>query len=105
MASPPIGWVIHLNEDRSNDCTYFLSKDRLLAWKGWDSKAKSYVAKGNVNLLESIQVHGEMIDEAYGTLLHLFTGIHSVDIDAVNILMHRRNDILSGKVPIVDVEN
>ena len=102
---PPLGWSIRLNEDRPNDCTYFLSKEKLLAWDGWDAKAKSYIAKGDVNLLESIQIHSKMIDEAYSTLLHLFTDIHSADIDAVNELMHRRNDMLSGKIPIVEVDD
>ncbi|MDB5160123.1 MAG: hypothetical protein JWO99_386 [Candidatus Saccharibacteria bacterium] len=102
---PPIGWVTHLNEDKPNDCTYFLSKDKLLGWNEWGSKAKSYVLKGDVDLLESIRTHGKMIDEAYGTLLRLSSSIHSADMDEVNILIRRRNDILSGKIPIVDIDD
>lgn len=102
---PPIGWTIALNQDRLNDCTYFLFKDRLLDWKQWGAKARSFIANGDINLLESIYTHGAMIDEAYQNLLPLFATIHSADIDAVNILKQRRNDILSGKIPIVDIED
>lgn len=102
---PPLGWTIRLNDERPNDCKYFLSKDKLLAWKGWSSKARTYVNKGDVDLLDAVQTHGQMIDDAYDCLLNLFPAIHSADIDAVNALMQRRNDLLSGKIPIVDVEN
>ncbi len=102
---PPLGWTIRLNDDKPNDCTYFLPKDKLLVWDGWKSKAKSYITKGDIDLLESIKTHGAMIDDAYNTLLNLFPDIHGADIDAVNALMHRRNDILSGKIPIVDVDD
>ena len=100
---PPIGWIIRLNEDRTNDCTYFLSKDKLLEWGHWGSKAKAFIATSDLNLLESINAHGKMIDEAYGSLLPLFTVIHGKDVDDVNLLIRKRNDMLSGKVPIVDV--
>jgi hypothetical protein len=97
---PPLGWTIHLNNDRPNDCTYYLSKDSLLGWNGWSSKAKTYIQNGDVNLLNAIQQHGSMIDAAYGVLLHLSSEIHNGDINAVNELIHRRNDILSGKIKL-----
>lgn len=97
---PPLGWTIHLNNDRPNDCTYFLSKEKLLDWNGWDKKAKSYIEKGDVNLLAAIQEQGNMIDTAYGILLNLSSEIHFEDINAVNALIQRRNDILSGKIKV-----
>ena len=97
---PPLGWAIRLNTDTLNDCTYFLSKDRLLIWAGWGSKARSYITKGDVNLLDSIQTHGKMIDEAYSTLLHITSSIHTEDMNAVNVLIRRRNNILSGSIKL-----
>ncbi|HVX01060.1 MAG TPA: hypothetical protein VHA52_11585 [Candidatus Babeliaceae bacterium] len=97
---PPLGWEIRLNNNSFNSCTYFLSKDKLLAWDGWNAKAKAYIGDQNVNLLESVQAHGDMVDKAYHALLSLFPIIHSADTAAYNELMHRRNDILSGKIKL-----
>lgn len=102
---PPLGWTIHLNDNAPNDCTYFLSMNKLLAWDSWSSKAKTFIKKGDIDLLEAIQTHSIMIDEAYLTLLSLFPNIHSADTKAFNELMHRRNDILSGNIPIVDIDD
>lgn len=73
---------------------------KLLDWNRWSSKAKTYIENGDVNLLDAIQQHGSMIDAAYGVLLNLSSGIHNDDINAVNELIHRRNDILSGKIKL-----
>jgi hypothetical protein len=97
---PPLGWTIQLNNNTLNTCTYFLSNGKLLAWKGWSSKAKTYIGDQDVDLLKSIQLHGEMIDKALHTLLTLFPNIHSPDTESYNKLMHRRNDILSGKIKL-----
>ena len=102
---PPIGWVIRLRTDGPNHCTYFLAKDKLLTWKSWGPKAKAYIENGDVDLLKSIQVHGKMIDEGYNILLQLSSHIHSPDVEAVNKLIRRRNEMLSGTIPIVDVDN
>lgn len=97
---PPLGWTIHLNNDRPNDCIYYLSKEKLFDWNGWGVKAKSYINNGDINLLECIQEHGEMIDTAYRVLINTSSEIHGDDINAVNDLIRRRNDILSGKIKI-----
>jgi hypothetical protein len=41
-----------------------------------------------------------MIDEAYRVLINISSQIHGDDINAVNELMRRRNDILSGKIKL-----
>jgi len=97
---PPLGWNVQLNNSSLNSCTYFLSNGKLLAWKGWSPKAKKYIGSQDVDLLESIKVHGEMIDRAFRTLLTLFPSIHSADTKSYNELMRRRNDILSGKIKL-----
>lgn len=97
---PPLGWTIQLNNDRPNDCKYYLSREKLLEWSGWSSKAKLYINDGDVDLLGSIQEHGKMIDEAYRVLINISSQIHGDDINAVNELIRRRNDILSGKIKI-----
>ncbi len=97
---PPLGWTIQLKDHAPNSCTYFLSKSKLLAWEGWNSKAKSYIGDHDVDLLKSIQAHGEMIDKAFQMLLSLFPKIHSADTESYNKLMHHRNDILSGKIKL-----
>ena len=96
---------IRLRTDGPNHCTYFLAKDKLLTWKSWGPKAKAYIENGDVDLLKSIQVHGKMIDEGYNILLQLSSHIHSPDVEAVNKLIRRRNEMLSGTIPIVDVDN
>lgn len=97
---PPLGWTIQLNDNRPNDCTYYLAKDKLLEWDGWSAGAKSYIEKADVNLLQSVQSHGVMIDESYGILLRLSSEIHGDDINTVNQLIRRRNDILAGRIKL-----
>lgn len=97
---PPLGWNVQLNNNSLNTCTYFLSNSKLLEWKGWSPKAKIYIGDKDVDLHKSIQVHGGMIDGAFHTLLTLFPNIHSADTESYNELMHRRNDILSGKIKL-----
>jgi len=97
---PPLGWNIQLHEQTHNSCTYYLSNSKLLAWNGWNTKAKTYIGSQDIDLLKSVNEHGEMIDKIYNTLLSLFPAIHSTDTQAYNELMHRRNDILSGKIKL-----
>lgn len=97
---PPLGWTVQLNNNSPNSCTYFLSNGKLLAWKGWSLKAKTYIGSEDVNLLDSIQAHGGMIDRTFQALLLLFPTLHSADTESYNKLMHRRNDILSGKIKL-----
>lgn len=97
---PPLGWNIQMNERSHNSCTYYLSNGKLLAWDGWNAKAKSYIGEHDINLLKSVQEHGSLIDSAYNALLSLFPALHSADTKSYNTLMHRRNDILSGKIKL-----
>lgn len=97
---PPLGWTVKLKNNSHNSCTYYLSNSKLLAWKHWNTKAKTYIGDGDVDLLKSILIHGEMIDATFHTLLSLFPNIHSADTNSYNELMHRRNDILSGKIKL-----
>lgn len=97
---PPLGWSIQLHEQTYNSCTYYLSNSKLLAWDGWNSQAKSYIGDQDIDLLKAVTEHGEMIDRAYNTLLSLFPAIHAEDTKSYNELMHKRNDILSGKIKL-----
>lgn len=97
---PPLGWSIQLHEQTYNSCVYYLSNSKLLAWDGWNAKAKSYISDQDIDLLKAVNEHGEMIDKAYNTLLSLFPAIHAADTKSYNELMHRRNDILSGKIKL-----
>jgi hypothetical protein len=97
---PPLGWEIRLVDNGFNNCTYYLNYQKLLTWKSWSPKSKEFIGEENVNLLKSIREHGEMIDSAFHTLLSTFPELHSVDVAAYNELMHRRNDILSGKIKL-----
>lgn len=97
---PPLGWNIQLNNDRPNSCTYYLRNAKLLEWSSWTKKSKLYIGDKDVNLLEAINEHGSKIDQAYDKFLLLFSSLHSEDVDSYNKLLHRRNDILSGKIKL-----
>lgn len=103
---PPLGWTISLKQKGFNECTYFLNSANLLRWDGWSKEAEHFIhANEQIDLLKATKEHGQMIDEAFIALLKLFPKLHSKDVEEVNRLIHKRNNILSGKIKIEEVEN
>jgi hypothetical protein len=97
---PPLGWTIRLKDEGFNDCDYFLSADKLQQWKEWRAQSRKFITSNGsqINLLHVVKEHGQQVDEAFIILLKQFPALHTEVIDAVNKLMKRRNDILSGKI-------
>jgi len=96
---PPIDYTVGLRDEGNNTFELRLNTPALLEWDGWTTKAQEFIKthKDKLVLVDVIKAHSKVIDELNIWLLQQFTDLHSKDIEAVNKLMHLRNDILSGK--------
>lgn len=86
-------------DDQYFESTVTIGAAGLLEWDGWSAAARDYIRAapdGEINLLEAMEAHGQIIRGLYGWLLPQFEALHSAEVNAANELVGLYNRLLSG---------
>jgi hypothetical protein len=72
----------------------------ILAWKGWNSAAKSYMSQcgESVHLVALAKQYVKSMDDLYDWVFEQFEELHGDDVDATNELVAEHNLTLTGEV-------